>query len=211
MNIYDFQRPIRTPEEIQEHKDMKLAEWVARKLEGLCDPTVPAYTGLTDADLARHRELVIAIRTDLGWHDPLADRLMRHHAQEAVRTIQGYARAWEMNTEKGGPGGWNNLPKHTRLMIDSLRPRIDPVLYVAEAEFDQKRIIRSEYQQIESKYKNAVDEIELKNQKIRVGATSYTRSKIRQRERNEIQEVLDSMAVDIKNWQEDLCSVSDLI
>jgi hypothetical protein len=116
-----------------------------------------------------------------------------------------------MNTEKGGPGGWNNLPKHTRLMIDSLRPRIDPVLYVAEAEFDQKRIIRSEYQQIESKYKNAVDEIELKNQKIRIGATSYTRSKIRQRERNEIQEVLDSMAVDIKNWQEDLCSVSDLI
>ena len=96
-------------------------------------------------------------------------------------------------------------------MIDSLRSRVDPVLYVAEAEFDHKRIIRSEYQKIESKYKNAVDAIELKNQKIRVFATSYTRSKIRQRERNEIQEVLDSMAVDIKNWQEDLCSVSDLI
>jgi hypothetical protein len=211
MNLNDFKRPTRTPEEIQEHKDLKLAEWVARKLEGLSEPTVPAYTGLTDADQARHRELEITIITDLGWRDPLADKLMRHHAREAVRTIQGYARAWEMNTEKGGPGGWNNLPKHTHMMIDSLRSRVDPVLYVAEAEFDHKRIIRSEYQKIESKYKNAVDAIELKNQKIRVFATSYTRSKIRQRERNEIQEVLDSMAVDIKNWQEDLCSVSDLI
>jgi hypothetical protein len=97
------------------------------------------------------------------------------------------------------------------MMIDSLRSRVDPVLYVAEAEFDPRQVIRSEYQQIESKYKNAVDTIELKNQKTRIGATSYTRSKIRQRERNEIQELLDSMAVDIKNWQEDLGNVSDLI
>lgn len=211
MNLKNFNRPVRTIEEIREHKALKLAEWVARKLQGHTEPTVPAYTGLTDADLARHRELEITIRTDLGWRDPLADKLMRHHAREAVRTIQGYARAWKINTEKGGPGGWNNLPKHAHMMIDSLRSRVDPVIHVAESEFDQRQIIRFEYQRIESKYKSAVDAIELKNQKIRIGATSCMRSTIRQRERKEIQELLDSMATDIKNWQEDLCSVSDFI
>ena len=211
MKLNDFKRPIRTPEEIQAHKDLKLAKWVARKLEGLSEPTVPAYTGLTDADHARHRELEITIRTDLGWRDPLADRLMRHHAQEAVRTIQGYARMWGMNTEKGGPGGWNNLPKHTRLMIDSLRPRIDPVLYVAEAEFDPELIARGEYQQIESKYKNLIVAIEQRNQSLRSGASKYKRSKIRQVERAEIQVVLDSMSIDLGQWKDDLFNVSDLV
>ena len=211
MKLNDFKRPIRTPEEIQAHKDLKLAEWVARKLEGLSEPTVPVYTGLTDADHARHRELEITIRTDLGWRDPLADRLMRHHAQEAVRTIQGYARMWGMNTEKGGPGGWNNLPKHTRLMIDSLRPRIDPVLYVAEAEFDPELIARGEYQQIESKYENLIVAIEQRNQSLRSGASKYKRSKIRQVERAEIQEALDSMARDLGQWRDELFDVSDNI
>lgn len=211
MNLEDFNRPVRTIQEIQEHKALKLAELVARKLQGQCEPRLPPYTGKTYSDHARYREFEINLKTDLGWSDPLADKLMRHHANEAVRTIQGYARAWVMNTEKGGVGGWNNLPKHSRLMIDSLRSRIDPVLYVMEAELDPKHIARAEYQLIESKYKSLVDAIEERGKLLRVGASKHNRSKIRQVERAEIQEILDSMAKDLGHWRDELFDVSDNI
>lgn len=211
MNLNDFKRPVRTIEQIQEHQAIKLAELVARKLEGLSEPSVPSFTGVTYSDHARHREFEIKLKTDLGWGDPLAERLMRHHANEAARTMKAYAEAWQLNTAKGGVGGWNNLPKQTRSMIGSLRARIDPVLYVAEAEFDPKHIARSEYQKIESKYKNLVDAVEQKNQALRMGASKHIRSKIRQAERAEIQEVLDSMARDLGQWRDELFSVSDNI
>jgi hypothetical protein len=211
MNLNEFKRPVRTSEEIQEHKAVKLAELVARKLEGLGEPSVPPYTGVTYSDLARHREFEIKLKTDLGWGDPSADRLMRHHANEAVGTLQAYAEAWQPNTKKGGVGGWNNLPKHTRSMIDSLRARIDPVLYVAEAEFDPEHIARIEYSHIETRYKNKIAAIEQRNKALRIGASKYTRSNIRQAERAEIQEVLDSMARDLSQWRDVLFDVSDNI
>ena len=211
MNLNDFKRPVRTIEEIQEHKAIKLAELVARKLEGLNEPNIPFFTGVTSSDLARHREFAIKLRTDLGWGDPQADWLMRHHANEAVVTIQGCAQAWQMNTEKGGVGGWNNLPKKIRELINSLHERIDPVLYVAEAEFDPKHIARSEYQKIESRYMNSVDAIEQRNKALRTGASKHKRSKIRQAERAEIQQVLDSMVRDLGQWRDELFDVSDNI
>lgn len=211
MNLNDFKRPIRTIEEIQEHKAIKLAELVALKLEGLSEPIVPPYEGTTHSDHARHREYEIKLKTDVGWGDPAADRLMRHHANEAVRTFEGYAQAWKMNTEKGGVGGWNKLPIRARSMIDSLVTRIDPALYVAEAEFDPKHIARNEYSQIESRYKNSIDAIEQRNEALRTGANKHKRLKIRQAERAEIQEVLDSMARDLGQWRDELFDVSDNI
>jgi hypothetical protein len=211
MNLNDFKRPIRTIEEIQEHKAIKLAELVALKLEGLSEPIVPPYVGKTHSDHARHREYEIKLKTDVGWGDPAADRLMRHHANEAVRTFEGYVQAWKMNTEKGGVGGWNKLPIRARSMIDSLIPRIYPVLYVAEAEFDPKHIARIEYSRIESRYKNWIDAIEQRNNALRTGASKHKRSKIRQAERAEIQEVLDSMARDLGQWRDVIFDVSDNI
>jgi|LauGreSuBDMM15SN_2_FD.fasta_scaffold16140_4 hypothetical protein len=211
MNLCSFFRPNRTSNEIDQHKAERLAEAVARKLQDLSAPVVPNFYGSTTSEHARHRELEITIRTDLGWGDPLAYSLMRHHAKEAVVSIKSFARNWTINTHKGGVGGWNNLPKHVNLMVDSLRARIDPAIFVAEAEFDPRQIFRTEYYQIESLYKCQVDLIGSKNQTRRIGASKYKRTKIRQEERVELQVVIDSFAEAIDEWQVNLCNVSYLV
>lgn len=199
-----FHPPYRTDEEIAEHKALRTAEAVVRKLEGLPEPKVPPYQGKTPLDHARHRELEIDITTDLGYGDPKAIRLMKHHASEAVSTAAAHARQWEMNTEHGGSGGINNLFKHVTKMIEGLRSRANPVLKVAEAEFDPSHILRGRYNQIESVHLDQVQSLKRVYDQMRDGAGKYARSKIRPLERKELQDVLNSMAKAVCKWDAEL-------
>jgi hypothetical protein len=208
MDLTLFKRPNRSDEEIIEHKAIKLAADVARKLEGISELKIPKYFGSTYFDHARHRELEINIRTDLGWGDPLAFSLMRHHANEAVISLKSFAENWTINTQKGGPGGWNNLAKRVNLFIDSLRSRIDPALYVAEAEFDPHRIFRSEYEKIEKLFISEVSLIAAKNNNHRLGASKYRRSKIRDAERAELQKTINNLLESVSIWKQTLCKIS---
>lgn len=203
-----FSRPDRTASEITDHYALRCAENVARKLEGTPEPRVPAYTGHTSADLARHRELEIDITTDLGWGDPEAIRLMKHHAQEAARTAEAYASDWGLITFKGGVGGCNNLPKRAFEMIDSLRARVYPATYVASAEFDPSRMLQAKYRELELKHQDLVRVIELKNKELRSRASQYARARIRKNEREELQDVLDSLAENVRSWQVQLKKAS---
>lgn len=196
-----FHSPIRTAAEIAEHKAQRIASTVARKLQGIPEPKLPPYVGKTPQAHAKYRELEIDIKTDVGYGDPEAVRLMRHHAREAASTAEAQDRQWEMSTERGGPGGWNNLPKQATKMIKGLRSRIDPVLKVAEAEFDPSHVLRRKYDEIEAVHLDRVQNIKRKYDQMRNGAGKYARSKIRQQERTEIQETLSSRASSVRNWE----------
>lgn len=196
-----FRRPIRTVEEIAEHNAQRLAAAVARKLQDIPEPKLPPYYGKTTQAHAKYRELEIDIKTDVGYGDPEAVRLMRHHARQASSTAEAQYCQWEMSTERGGPGGWNNLPKQATKMIMGLRSRIDPVLKVAEAEFDAGHVLRGKYDEIESSNLEQVQNIQRKYDQMRNGAGKYARSKIRQQERNEIQKTLLSRASSVRGWE----------
>ena len=196
-----FHPPIRTAEEIAEHKAQRMAAVVARKLQGIPEPKLPPYLGKTPQEHAKYRELEIDIKTDLGYGDPEAFRLMKHHAREAASTAVAQAHQWEMSTVRGGVGGWNNLPKHATDMIKGLRSRIDPVLKVAEAEFDPSHVLRRKYDEIEAAHLDQVQKIQRKYDQMRDGAGNYARLKIRQQERNEIQKTLSSRASSVRDWE----------
>lgn len=196
-----FPPPIRTAEEIAEHKAQRTASTVARKLQGIPEPKLPPYVGKTPQAHAKYRELEIDIKTDLGYGDPEAFRLMRHHAREATSTAEAQDRQWEMSTERGGVGGWNNLPKHATDMIKGLRSSIDPVLKVAEAEFDASHVLRKKYDEIESAHLEQVQNTQRKYDQMRDGAGKYARSKIRQQERIDLKETLSSRASSVRNWE----------
>lgn len=196
-----FHPPIRTAEEIAEHKAQRIAEAVARKLEGRPEPKMPSYQGSTPRSLAKHREMEIELTTDLGWGDPKAIVDMKHHAREARLTAESHACHWEMNTKRGGRGGWNNLSKHAIDMIAGLRSRIDPAIKVAEAEFDPDFILRDIYEAIESTHLDQVRGIKKKYDQMREGAGKYARSKIRKHEQADIQGVLNSSASAIRHWE----------
>lgn len=199
-----FHPPYRTDEEIAEHKALRTAEAVARKLEGLPEPKVPPYQGKTPQALTKHRELEIELTTDPSWGTPKALRDLKLHAREATSTAKAHARQWDISTERGGPGGWNNLPLRVEKMIKVLRTRINPVLKIEEAEFDKEQKLRRKYDEIESAHLNQVQSIKRKNDQMRDGAGQYARSKIRQLERKELQDVLDSMATAVREWESEL-------
>ena len=140
----------------------------------------------------------------LGWGDPAAIKKMKHHAKEAVATIESNASWWDRNTEKGGPGGKNNLPKYASETIEGLRSRINPVLKVAEAEFDPDGVLRSSYDAIESEHLGQVEAIRRNYAPMRKMATPSARKKIRDLERKELHDVLDSMAAEVREWSSDL-------
>jgi hypothetical protein len=199
-----FHPPIRTAEEIAEHKAQRTASTVARKLQGIPESKLPAYVGKTSQAHAKYRELEIDIRTDVGYGDHKAVRLMKHHAREAASTAEAQAHQWEMSTVRGGAGGWNNLPKHATDMIKGLRSRIDPVLKVAEAEFDPGHVLRTKYDVIEAVHLDRVQNIKRKYDQMRNGSGKYARSKIRQQESTEIQETLSSRASSVRDWELEL-------
>jgi hypothetical protein len=196
-----FHPPIRSIEEIVEHNAQRFAAAVARKLQGIPEPKLPPYSGKTPQAHAKYRELEVDIKTDVGYGDTEAFRLMKHHAYEATSTAEAQDRQWEMSTKLGGVGGWNNLPKHAIDMIKGLRSRIDPVLKVAEAEFDATQVLRRKYDEIESTHLEQVKNIQRKYDQMRDGAGKYARSKIRQWERTEIQETLSSRASSVRDWE----------
>ena len=199
-----FRRPLRTKEEISTHEALRRAEAVARKLENIPEPSAPPYQGHTTASLARHYALVIEITTDLGWGCPKALRYMKHHAREATLTAESFASNWELNTTQGGVGGWNNLPLHTAKMIKGLRTRIYPALTVCDAEFDPKKILRKRHLEIETTHLLRLNAIKCKYERMRSLASSHTRKKIRELERNELQIILDSIAKEICEWEKEL-------
>jgi vacuolar-type H+-ATPase subunit H len=86
-------------------------------------------------------------------------------------------------------------------MIKGLRSRIDPVLKVAEAEFDAGHVLRGKYDEIESAHLEQVQNIQRKYDQMRDGSGKYGRSKIRQQERNEIQKTLSSRASSVRDWE----------
>lgn len=196
-----FHPPIRTVEEIAEHNAQRMAAVVARKLQGIPEPKLPRYLGKTPQEHAKYRELEIDIKTDLGYGDPEAFRLMKHHAREARLTAEAQACQWEMSAQLSGSGGWNNLPKQAAKMIKGLRSRIDPVLKVAEAEFDASHVLRGQYDEIESAHLDQVQNIQRKYDQMRDGAGNYARLKIRQQEGNEIQKTLSSRASSVRDWE----------
>lgn len=196
-----FHSPYRTFEEIAEHKAQRTATAVARKLQGMPEPKLPPYVGKTPQEHAKYRELEIDIKTDVGFGDPEAARLMRHHARQATLTAEAQETQWGLNTERGGSGGWNNLPKQATKMIKGLRSRIDPILKVAEAEFDASQVLREKYDEIESVHLDQVQNIKRKYDHMRDGAGKYARSKIRQHERIAIQETLTSRASSVRDWE----------
>ena len=97
-----FHPPIRTVEEIAEHKAQRTASTVARKLQGIPEPKLPPYVGKPPQAHAKYRELEIDIKNDFGYGDPEAARLMRHHAREAASIAEAQDRQWEMSTERAG-------------------------------------------------------------------------------------------------------------
>ena len=202
--ISPFRSPNHSPEESAEHKALRTAEAVARKLEGLPDPKPPPYVGKTSSALARHRIEEIDMTTDLGWGDPKAERLMKHHAREAVSTAANWARNWMHNTDKGGPGGVNNLPKYARTLIDGLKSRLAPALHVAEAEFDPDHHLRQKLTEITSDHLRQIDVIEEKYQPRHAAANSYGRKKLRDAQRVELGDVLTSHAESIEEWEKEL-------
>lgn len=199
-----FHRPFRTVEEIDAHKTLRIVEAVIRKLENIPESSAPPYQGHTTASLARHYISVIEITTDLGWGCPKAIRYMKHHAREASITAESFASNWKMNTAQGGVGGWNNLPLHASNMIKSLRTRIYPALIVCDAEFDPKKILRKKHLEIENAHLLKINSIKNKYECMRSHASSHTRKKIRELERNELQLILDSIVNEICDWESDL-------
>lgn len=203
-----FRRNYHTDDEIARHKAERNAAKVARILEELPEPRAPELINTTTAAITRHRIQEIDITTDLGWGDPEAIRLMKHHAQEAARTAEAYASDWGLITFKGGVSGCNNLPKRAFEMIDSLRARVDPATYVASAEFDPSCVLQVNYQELELKHQDLVRVIELKNKELRSRASQNARARIRKNEREELQYVLDSLAADVRFWQVQLNKAS---
>lgn len=194
-----FHPPYRTDDEIAEHNAQRIAAAVARKLQGIPEPKLPPYLGKTSQELAKYRELEIDIKTDVVYGDPEAFRLMKHHAREAKSTAEAQACQWEMSAQRSGSRGWNNLTKQAAKMIRGLRSRIDPVLKVAEAEFDASHVLRRKYDEIEAAQLDRLQSIKQKYDQMRDGAGKYARSKIGQQERTEIQETLSSRATSVRD------------
>jgi len=205
---FPFHRPLRTEEEITEHKAHRVSEAVARILDGVSDPRMPYVQGHTDRSLIAHRELEIRTMTDHGWGDIKAILIMKHHAHEAVATAEAFASSWSFNTERGGPGGWNNLHIHVCRMIRTLRTRVDPALCVAEAEFDPEQILRRIYLEVEYSHLKKAETIKCKFDKLRSGATSHGRAKIRAQERRDFQCLLESMFNAVGTWENELINAS---
>lgn len=197
-----FARPARSPQEVAEHNDQRLAQAVARRLEGIPDAKSSPFPGGSSKALGKHRIQEIKKLTDVGWGSYEAISRMKDHANEAVSTIAGIARAWNLNTQKGGVGGWNNLTAQACKSIGNLRSRVDPTIFVAKAEFDPQGVLGSDYAAIEAKYLGQVAKIQACNAPLRKHATSAARSRLRQQEIGELQDVLDSFAEDVRLWRD---------
>ena len=195
-----FRRPLHSAEEVAEHKALRLAEDVARKLEGLPEPRSPKLNDTTNKGIADNRIQEIDLTTDLGWGDPKAIWLSNHHVHNAVAAIDSHADNWSINTMRGGPGGWNNLTEPAAKMIKGLRTRIDPAIHVANAEFDPQGELGRMYDHIEALHLDKIDSIRKRGDEIRKGASKAARSKIRQGEIKELQGVIDSMASATHTW-----------
>lgn len=199
-----FKRPSRTPKEVQDRKERLLAEGVARKLEGVTLPPTAPYMGNTAKAYAKHLVKEIHSKTELGWGEPEAIRLLKHHAKKAADVIEAGRWQWDLSTARGGPGGWNNLPLRAETQITNLRTWITPTLEIAEPEFDPSKALRARYDDLEAKHVDQARAVANKYSRLRGAANSHIRKKLRDAEREELQEVLDGMATAVRLWEKDL-------
>jgi len=202
--ISPFHPIYRTPHEVELHKAQRQAQKVARKLMGLPEPTISPYVPTSSNSLTQHRMKEIEVKTDLGWGDPEAIRLMKHHVANAVARAENHADKWDLLTSRGGPGGLNNLTKRAIQMIEGLLDRIEPSLTVAEAEFDSRGLLRKRYGELVANHIKQLEEIRHEHQELRVHASKHHRPKIRAHEIMSIQKVLDSMASKLRTWADEV-------
>ena len=184
--------------QIDELGQMKTASAVARVLKGQPRMRPPEFTGSSPQDLAKHRIEEIERNYEPEWpdmRDPV--QLGNHHARDVARRAEGHTRDWSWNCQHGG---WRDQPSAVRTMVMGLRDRVDAALHAAKREFDPEGQLRKHYEMLEAEALARIDDIETKCAEERAGASAHYRRKLRRQEAEELQEVLDALAVKVRSW-----------